>query len=356
VLVTSSTASTFTSQGDNVTCSPVDSASPVQVSVNLTLMDCMENCRSAGVQSCHAIAFSPPNSCIQWSQAVVTKPSVGSSCFTHAAEPEDEMSTLAAANPELQAQSSGGVWTQVRGGLKYVSTSTSWAWGVNAQDSIYKCRLPCHGGNWKLVSGSLKQIDAGDREVWGVNSANKIYKRPADGSGTWTEVRGSLKHVSVGRSWVWGVNSADMIYKCAVPCTGDWIEVDGKLKQISVGTFEVWGVNSNNAIWRRPVNGAGAWKPVSGSLKQVSVNSYWALGVNANDQIYKCQLPCLQANWKNVPGSLMQVDAGPLAAWGVNSNFNIYTGRMMGARRLAASEATAASSEFEAEDSPGFFV
>merc|ERR1712137_1358796 len=54
-------------------------------------MDCMETCRSAGVQSCHAITFTPPQSCRQWPQAVVTKASVGSSCFTHAAEPEDEV-------------------------------------------------------------------------------------------------------------------------------------------------------------------------------------------------------------------------------------------------------------------------
>jgi len=355
VLVTSTSASTLTSQGENMTCSPVDSGSPAPESVNMTLMDCMETCRSAGVQSCHAITFTPPQSCIQWSHAVVPKASVGSSCFKHGVEPENEMSTLAAANPELQAQSSGSGWVKVPGGLKYVSTSRSWAWGVNSNDNIYKCRLPCYGA-WQAVDGKLKQIDAGDQEVWGVNSADMIYKRSADGSGRWSNVPGRLKHVSVGARWVWGVNSADMIYRCAVPCSGGWIQVDGRLKQISVGTYEVWGVNSADAIYKRPVDGSGAWTPVGGSLKHVSVNGRLAWGVNKADQIYKCRLPCHWARWERIPGSLMQVDAGPWEAWGVNSQYSIYKRHISHERRLEASEADGASSDFKEEDSPGFFV
>ena len=60
-------------------------------------------------------------------------------------------------------------WTQVHVGLKHVTTSVNYLWGVNSNDDIYRCASPCTG-EWIHVPGKLEQIDAGDMEVSGVNS------------------------------------------------------------------------------------------------------------------------------------------------------------------------------------------
>ena len=70
-------------------------------------------------------------------------------------------------------------WTQVPGGLKHVTASVNYIWGVNNNNHIFICDNPCNG-NWRQIPGALKQIDAGDMEVWGVNSVDDIYKRPVD--------------------------------------------------------------------------------------------------------------------------------------------------------------------------------
>ena len=67
-----------------------------------------------------------------------------------------------------------GDWERINGGLKHVTASVNYLWGVNSADNIYRCSRPCTGSNWIRVPGGLKQIDASDEEVWGVNSANQI--------------------------------------------------------------------------------------------------------------------------------------------------------------------------------------
>ena len=120
-----------------------------------------------------------------------------------------------------------GQWQRINGGLKHVTASVNYVWGVNSANSIYKCMKPCTGSNWVRIAGSLKQIDAGDEEVWGVNSADQIWKHPVDGSGSWRLISGRLKHVSAsGNGYIWGVNSNDQIFrimdKCQWTTQTDW--------------------------------------------------------------------------------------------------------------------------------------
>ena len=151
----------------------------------------------------------------------------------------------------LSASCTSGVdcfdWVQIPGGLKHVSTSINYHWGVNTANHIFRCARPCAGA-WIKIAGALKQVDVSDMEVWGVSSANDIYKRAADGSGSaWTKVSGKLKHVSAsGNGYIWGVNSIDNIYLCKKPCNGQWVKIPGKLKQIDGGEQYVYGVSSGN--------------------------------------------------------------------------------------------------------------
>ena len=89
-------------------------------------------------------------------------------------------------------------WVQIPGGLKHISGSVNYVWGVNSADeiSVYiMCPNPCTG-QWVRIDGALTQVDAGYYEVWGVTSNDDIFRRKVDGSSSWILVPGKLKHVS----------------------------------------------------------------------------------------------------------------------------------------------------------------
>ena len=193
-------------------------------------------------------------------------------------------------------------WVQINGGLKHISTSINYHWGVNSGDQIFRCARPCVGA-WVSKDGRLKQVDVSDMEVWGVNSADDIYKLAADGSGSWIRVGGKLKHVSAsGNGYIWGVNSVDDIYLCKKPCNGQWKKIPGKLKQIDGGERYVYGVNSGNIVYYRPVDGSGSWVSVQGKkMTYVSVGSGVVFGIDEGSKIFQCELPCTSgADWKEV--------------------------------------------------------
>ena len=220
-----------------------------------------------------------------------------------------------------------GQWKQIPKGLRSVTASVNYFWGVSSNQRIYRCQRPCTGNNWVLVDGALIQIDANDYEVWGVNSNHQIFKRPVDGSGNWTTVPGLLKHVSAsGNGYIWGVNRADNIYKCKKPCSGQWVKINGGLKQIDGGEAYVYGVSGNNLTWRRPVDGSGgSWQQIPGTLmKQVTASGKnYIFGISNKDEVFRCLKPCI-GNWELMSGSLSQCDATFDALVGVDANDNIF--------------------------------
>ena len=221
---------------------------------------------------------------------------------------------------------SGQEWTQIPGGLKHISGSISYVWGVNSGKHVYFCQRPCNGRNWKHTPGSLVQLDVDDHEVWGVNAHDGIFMRPIDASCDWKQIPGKLIHVSAsGNGYIWGVNRANHIFKCKKPCTGLWVHVGGGLKQIDGGQRAVYGVNKNNDIYSRPVDGSGGWRHIPGNkLKHISASgTYEVYGVNNADQIFRCKKPCI-GEWELLSGRLKQCDATANALLGVNKNDHIF--------------------------------
>ena len=222
-------------------------------------------------------------------------------------------------------------WEQIPGGLKHVTASVNYVWGVNLNDDIFRCSRPCTGSNWVHVPGKLKQIDANDYEVWGVNSGDSIFKRAVDGSGDWVQVAGGLKHVSAsGNGWIWGVNSADNIYKCKKPCSGSWIQVPGGLMQIDGGYTYVYGVSSDNLIWARNVDGSGDWRQIPGTLKHITASGDdEVFGVAPNNDIYRCKKPCIGGSqWEKMDGKVAQCDATIDGLFAIEPPYNIWRRRL----------------------------
>ena len=152
---------------------------------------------------------------------------------------------------------SGSGWTRIGGGLTHVSASGyGYMWGVNWNDYIYKCKMPCSGG-WKLVDGTLRQVDAGPFRVYGVNSDGDIYTRPVDGSGSWQLIGGVLKHITVGFKYLYGVNFDNHFYRCATPCLdGNWelLTDDGHIIQSDASYNYLYMLTDAGAIYRSTRN------------------------------------------------------------------------------------------------------
>ena len=220
---------------------------------------------------------------------------------------------------------------KIPGGLKHVSGSINYLWGVNAEDKVFRCNRPCLG-SWVHVEGSLKQIDVGEDEIWGVNSNDAVFKRAADGSGKWQYINSQkLKHVSAsGNGYIWGVNSADQIYKCKKPCSGSWVLVPGGLKQIDGGQEYVYGVDKSNNVFSMPVDGSeDVWRQIPGAMHYITASEtddIFAIGASKSN-IYRCKKPCI-GEWEWMSGSLVQCDATFGALIGVDSHNTIYKHRL----------------------------
>ena len=212
------------------------------------------------------------------------------------------------------SQGSVGGWNQPNSGARLMNisaTGKTHLWGVNSNDTIYKCKRPCTRGEWEEVPGGLKQLSADDQYVYGVNRNDAIYRMNEDGTGGWQRLGGALKNISAsGKGWVWGVNSGDEIYKCRKPCSGAWERVPGGLKQVAGDKDYVWGVNNGNMIYKMPISGTDSWDwspstrgtGTSGAnvnrllwVSPSAPNYIW--GVGSDRRMWFCKKPCTDGNW-----------------------------------------------------------
>ena len=225
----------------------------------------------------------------------------------------------------------GHEWTEISGGLKFITGSVNYLWGVKSNDQIYRCAQPC-SGNWINVPGTLRQVDANDYEVWGTNSANNIFKRSIDGSGNWIKVNGASYHVSAsGNGYIWGLGTNYCAWHCKKPCSGAWV-LDACLsfKQIDGGQDYVYAVNKTNHIFSCPVDGSGSWRIIPGRMTHVSVGSHEIFGIDPANQIHRCKKPCI-GEWEKIAfddGNLKQCDATINGVFAVGTGGTIYHHKM----------------------------
>ena len=236
------------------------------------------------------------------------------------------------------SQGSPGGWNMPNSGARLMNisaTGKTHLWGVNSNDTIYKCKRPCARGEWEEVPGGLKQLSADDQYVYGVNRNDAIYRMNEDGTGGWQRLGGALKNISAsGKGWVWGVNSGDEIYKCRKPCSGAWEHVPGLLKQVAGDKDYVWGVNNGNMIFKMPISGTDSWDwspstrgaGMSGAnvnrllwVSPSAPNYVW--GVGSDRRMWFCKKPCTDGNWatKGVYGNATQVEGDNGASSGAAS-------------------------------------
>jgi hypothetical protein len=107
-----------------------------------------------------------------------------------------------------------GKWIQSDGSLSKVSGDQNNIWGVSSVNNIYK--RPIDGSDkWKQIPGSLIDISAsGNEYIWGINKNNSIFKckKPCD-NGNWVQENGSLQQISSDQLNIWGINNSNNIFK-----------------------------------------------------------------------------------------------------------------------------------------------
>ena len=225
----------------------------------------------------------------------------------------------------------GHEWTEISGGLKFITGSVNYLWGVKSNDATYRCAQPC-SGNWVSVHGYLRQVDANDYELWGTNKYNNIFKRSVDGSGNWIGVSGASYYVSAsGNGYIWSIGTNNCSYRCKKPCSGTWVKDSCmSFKQIDGGQEYVYAVNTTNHIFSRPVDGSGSWRIIPGRMIHVSVGSYEIFGIDPTNEIYRCKKPCI-GEWEKVAfddGDLKQCDVTTNGVFAVTTGSGIYHHKM----------------------------
>ena len=190
--------------------------------------------------------------------------------------------------------------------------------GVDEGDQIYYY----DGSSWTQIAGGLKYVSYGtDGSMWGVNASNIVYRRQ-EVSGNWERMDGqTLKQIdALEYNNAVGVGAGDNIFYYD---GSSWVQISGSLKQASYGTDgSVWGVNVNNNVYRRQVL-TGGWEAMQGQLlKQIDALDYnRAIGVDEDDQIYFYD----GSSWTQIPGSLNHISfASDGSVWGIDQEGTIY--------------------------------
>lgn len=221
-------------------------------------------------------------------------------------------------------------WKQIPGGLKQITASVNYLWGVNLADMIYMCPQPCTKGNWRNIDGRLSKIDASDMEIWGTNSGNRIYRRSINAAGPWVLVGGRGIDVSAsGNGYVFLIGTDRLLYKCQKPCTRNWVRVNGKnnLKEVDAGYSQVYVVDNSNKVYSRPIDCSGSWGNV-GTMSSITVGANYLYGAKEN-KVYRCKLPCSDArSWEkmsvNGANNIVQIEASVNSLVAVNSRYEIF--------------------------------
>ena len=139
-----------------------------------------------------------------------------------------------------QNVSSNPNWTQVPGGLSWISYSNKQSYGVNSGGNIYYSNDYTRP-NWVQVPGGLVQVsfDGYNMIVMGVNSGGNIYyaNQNITRNPNWTQLPGSLTNISYSNKQIYGVNSAGNIYYASDYTRGNWVQIPGGLKQVSFDAY-----------------------------------------------------------------------------------------------------------------------
>ncbi|RIA92714.1 hypothetical protein C1645_764264 [Glomus cerebriforme] len=210
-------------------------------------------------------------------------------------------------------------WKQIEGNLVQLAVGRDEAWGIDAEDKIYRYK----DGVFKQIPGLAMNVGVGaDGTVWVVNRAMGIFSWNGF---TWTKVDGFLVQISVGdKTHVMGVNNQNIIFtRSNGDINGIWISIAGSLADVSIASDgTTWGITKDKDVLRW--DGISTWEIVNEKkLKQIYVSSQeYVVGVDDNNLIYQY----VNNSWSRLEGSFnyiaISIDG---TLWGIDSNNAVFT-------------------------------
>lgn len=165
-------------------------------------------------------------------------------------------------------------WLNVPGNLVKVSSSSGFAWGYNAGNTVFICQLPCTG-NWKPVDlsdqsiTSILDLTTDDSNVYilCMNGAQiNLLVTPATNQGTRTVVSVNFPATQIfsTHTYIWAQDSANNKQKCPKPCTmPNWqASSETKISITSSDNYTLYGKDSTGQAMQTDETLNSPWQPI----------------------------------------------------------------------------------------------
>jgi len=195
-----------------------------------------------------------------------------------------------------------GMWSNIRGTLSNISTSSKgFVWGYNAS-GIYTCKEPCSSGQWAQVTASFtpQDITTDGTTVYVLHSSNKIAYKPVDNTGSWAELTLPFNATKLTdtNGYLWISNGMKVGY-CGKPCTtGNWTVKDDNHSILGGGGSAVYGsAPGARAVYKTDETSQSGWRAVAG-LDGINTSTLAAdadssvLYAADSAKVYRCEGEC----------------------------------------------------------------
>jgi len=167
-------------------------------------------------------------------------------------------------------------WINVPGAMTKVSSSAGgFAWGFNASNNVYICRLPC-SGSWTQVditkenAGTIQDITTDLTNVY-ILGSNVLLTAPATNEGVWNTipVPFSATKIFSTHTNIWAQDGLNNKQKCPKPCmSSNWIASTEKAVTItSSSDSALYGKSADGSAVKTDENIQSGWTPIDGLAK-----------------------------------------------------------------------------------------
>ncbi len=248
-----------------------------------------------------------------------------------------------------------GMWTNIRGSLDNVSSSSKgFVWGYKA-GSIFTCKEPCSSGEWVKVPATFtpQDIATDSTTVYVLHSSNKIASKLVDNTGSWSEISLPFNATKLTdtNGYLWISNGAKVAY-CGKPCTtGNWNVKDDNHDLLGGGGTSVFGAAPGvKGVFKNDETAQAGWKPVAG-LDGINTSTLAAdadssvLYAGDAAKVYRCEGSCDNKNKLEVVNSMGFVPLQKKGALAINpSSKNVW---------MASTTPSTGGNLFSRLDAPG---
>jgi len=212
-------------------------------------------------------------------------------------------------------------WNNVTGNLvKASSSAAGYVWGLNQQNDVFRCQLPCTGKWEKIdmsqyVTGGIHDLTTDNSNIYLLtydkDGTTHLVSSPANGS-QWVKINIPFKanFIFSTHTYIWAQDSRNNKKKCGKPCTtGAWLnESDKKIKITSSSDQYLYGIDMNGKAVKSDETLQTGWTPIKGLDKlnlsaimgQMDTAALYSVDEKAN--MFRCTGDCSNVEQVDLEG------------------------------------------------------